>query len=106
MPDQPDLPRRKGRGRKRPPKLVCRIQSIDIECEGDPEEIRRAIAGAMDQIFGPLHAALEQAVGVPDWVRTCRECGCTEDNACVDSQGRPCHWVAEDLCSACAEGGP
>ena len=32
--------------------------------------------------------------------RTCKICGCTEDRACITSEG-PCHWTAEDLCSAC-----
>lgn len=39
-------------------------------------------------------AELEEMAGV---VRTCRECGCTEDNACPG----PCYWVELDLCSAC-----
>jgi ParB family chromosome partitioning protein len=34
--------------------------------------------------------------------KKCRVCGCTDDNACV-VEGVPCHWVEEDLCSACAE---
>ncbi len=34
--------------------------------------------------------------------RICRVCGCTEDNGCLTASG-PCHWVAEDLCSACLE---
>lgn len=29
----------------------------------------------------------------------CRECGCTEGQACPDG----CYWVEEDLCSRCAE---
>jgi hypothetical protein len=33
--------------------------------------------------------------------RECRVCHCTEMNACV-TNGTPCHWVADDLCSACA----
>lgn len=33
-----------------------------------------------------------------DQVRTCRYCGCTENDACSLSTG-PCSWVAEDLCS-------
>jgi PRTRC genetic system protein E len=35
--------------------------------------------------------------------RTCRVCGCTEDNCiqCIEKTGRPCHWVEDDLCSAC-----
>lgn len=31
----------------------------------------------------------------------CRVCGCDESHACV-TNGVPCHWVEEDLCSACA----
>jgi hypothetical protein len=36
--------------------------------------------------------------------RSCRVCGCTEDDCsgCIERTGKPCHWVAEDLCSACA----
>lgn len=32
----------------------------------------------------------------------CRECGCTENNACVTAAG-VCHWTEPDLCSACAD---
>ncbi|HEY2249640.1 MAG TPA: hypothetical protein VGH74_01220 [Planctomycetaceae bacterium] len=35
-------------------------------------------------------------------VRTCRICGCTDANACLDGgTGPACHWVEEDLCSVC-----
>lgn len=34
--------------------------------------------------------------------RACRACGCTELDACAHPDGRACHWVAPDLCSACA----
>lgn len=36
-------------------------------------------------------------------VRTCRGCGCTDDDCsqCIKKTGQPCHWVEEDLCSAC-----
>lgn len=34
--------------------------------------------------------------------RTCRECGCTETNACVAANGRTCGWLSEDLCTHCA----
>lgn len=39
-------------------------------------------------------------------IRTCRACGCTETDCrhCILRTGEPCHWVAEDLCSACADG--
>ena len=34
----------------------------------------------------------------------CMGCGCTDDDCrqCVDKTGEPCHWVREDLCSACS----
>lgn len=34
----------------------------------------------------------------------CRECGCTDEDCsrCVAKTGVPCHWVEQDLCSACA----
>jgi hypothetical protein len=39
-------------------------------------------------------------------VRRCRVCGCTDDDCrvCIQRTGKPCHWVSEDLCSACAAG--
>ena len=36
-------------------------------------------------------------------IRACRECGCTEDRACIRADGWACHWVAWDLCSACTK---
>ena len=35
--------------------------------------------------------------------RTCRVCGCTDDNCqgCILKTGHPCWWIAWDLCSAC-----
>jgi len=35
---------------------------------------------------------------------TCRVCGCTHYEACVDDVGEPCYWIEPGLCSACAEG--
>lgn len=36
-------------------------------------------------------------------IRTCRTCGCTEDDCrqCIEKTGSPCHWIEQDLCSAC-----
>jgi hypothetical protein len=36
-------------------------------------------------------------------IRRCRVCGCTDDDCrqCIEKTGHPCHWVEEDLCSAC-----
>ena len=37
--------------------------------------------------------------------RACRMCGCTQDDCrvCIERTGEPCHWVEQDLCSACKE---
>lgn len=35
-----------------------------------------------------------------DGIRKCRECGCTDDRACLTSFG-PCWWIEPDLCSNC-----
>jgi len=35
-------------------------------------------------------------------IRKCRVCGCTDDNACINEYGEPCHWVETDLCSNCS----
>jgi len=36
--------------------------------------------------------------------RKCRICGCTDNNCqqCIEKTGKPCHWIADDLCSTCA----
>jgi len=35
--------------------------------------------------------------------KKCRVCGCTDDDCrrCIERTGVPCHWVEDDLCSAC-----
>ena len=39
-----------------------------------------------------------------DIERTCRVCGCTNDNCCIDkTNGEHCHWVEYDLCNQCQE---
>lgn len=42
----------------------------------------------------------------PVSARTCRVCGCTDDDCrqCIEAQGHPCWWVEENLCSRCATG--
>ncbi|MBF6606938.1 MAG: hypothetical protein IVW53_15330 [Chloroflexi bacterium] len=35
--------------------------------------------------------------------RCCRLCGCDDDHACQLADGRPCSWIAWDLCSAHGE---
>jgi len=34
-------------------------------------------------------------------VRTCKYCGCTENNPCVNKSGETCCWFAPDVCSFC-----
>lgn len=34
-------------------------------------------------------------------VKQCRGCGCTEFNACKNSDGTSCSWIEDDLCSTC-----
>jgi hypothetical protein len=33
--------------------------------------------------------------------QVCRVCGCTHESAFCEETGEPCHWIEEDLCSAC-----
>jgi hypothetical protein len=35
---------------------------------------------------------------------TCRQCGCTDNQACIDDWLGPCWWVEPDLCSHCEMG--
>jgi len=48
---------------------------------------------------------MEMVDGMED--RACRVCGCTDHDCsqCVEKTGEPCHWVEEDLCSACVDEG-
>lgn len=38
-------------------------------------------------------------------IRTCRVCGCTaaDCSQCIKKTGSPCHWIEQDLCSACVD---
>src|SRR6185295_16518972 len=48
---------------------------------------------------------MEQNENIDTSDRKCRVCGCTDNNCeqCIKKTGSPCHWVEEDLCSACVE---
>jgi hypothetical protein len=41
----------------------------------------------------------------PVKANVCRVCGCTDEDCrqCIERTGRPCYWVDDDLCSACAD---
>ncbi|MEO6610714.1 MAG: hypothetical protein ABIT05_01235 [Chitinophagaceae bacterium] len=67
-----------------------------------PEALNKCIERAKDWINEQVKdSATQPAVKE----RTCRVCGCTQDNCqqCIDKTGGPCHWVEEDLCSACVD---
>ncbi|EFQ82722.1 hypothetical protein HMPREF0063_11931 [Aeromicrobium marinum DSM 15272] len=42
-----------------------------------------------------------QETTMPDNIRRCRNCGCTDDEACWPFR---CWWVDDDLCSGCDDG--
>lgn len=49
-----------------------------------------------------MPAGLTDAVVTVASLQSCRECGCTEGEACVEN-GETSYWFAADLCSFCAE---
>jgi hypothetical protein len=78
------------------------------------EHMRRKKTGGGEQLlvfYGPdTEITLSRAAAVDGFIggwtrshraRSCRECGCTEHDACI-TKGTPCSWVEDDLCSACA----
>lgn len=61
------------------------------------------------ELFRWKKRQLEAAVRAAGYAgeRKCLICGCTEGDcrACIERLGSACHWVREDLCSACAQEG-
>lgn len=52
------------------------------------------------QLVDPLVNRIKDGGIILEMVeQTCRECGCTQNNACPNG----CWWVEEDLCSDCTE---
>ncbi len=55
----------------------------------------------MARVLEPMVSGLKTNPPLPDlkalWIRTCRVCGCTDRYGCESG----CHWVEEDVCSAC-----
>ncbi len=56
---------------------------------------------SLETLVNCYHFTIHDAEEVK--VRTCRECGCTDDECsqCIEATGQPCHWVEPDLCSRC-----
>lgn len=48
-------------------------------------------------------AGSQEEIALYEPERRCRECGCTDDAACLVPFEGPCRWVESDLCSACVE---
>lgn len=70
---------------------------------GDPDPFARPIVQTADPFAPRIGDPRPPGKARPAAVRTCRVCGCTDDDCrrCIAKTGRPCHWVEEDLCSAC-----
>jgi hypothetical protein len=52
----------------------------------------------------PAHGQTQLALTAA-MIRTCRSCGCTDNDCrqCIERTGQACHWVRDDLCSACVQ---
>lgn len=82
--------------RKAMKELYDAIVLHDLRLPDSRSTFTRAIAG------------LVRAVGAEDdrtasGEPSCRLCGCTEHNACVDDERGACSWAAPDICSHCAD---
>ena len=78
--------------------------TLEIGIDGDDEiHARRPCPYAMDKIVEALDEEAQTDFGDQN-DRACRECGCTQANACV-TDDVPRHWVEDDICSACAAKG-
>lgn len=67
----------------------------------EPQQHRSPIAGAVHKAYQALSDRLDREPPNRE-IRTCRECGCTQDRACTSLCASVCWWVEVDLCSACA----
>ncbi len=49
-----------------------------------------------------LRVLIKVGVDVATTQAVCRRCGCTYSTPCDVGGGETCHWVRDDLCSACS----
>jgi DNA invertase Pin-like site-specific DNA recombinase len=65
----------------------------------------RAAGKSIRQISRALKISTGSVASFTAAPRTCRKCGCTDQNCqqCVERTGAPCYWVDLDLCSACSQ---
>jgi hypothetical protein len=82
------------------PRYQAKMNEEENNEEWPPEEFEGDLP-----IAGPIPRELLEQY---EEKRTCHQCGCTDYDCrqCIEKTGEPCHWVAEDLCSACAENSP
>ena len=59
---------------------------------------------ALVRVRAVLLARQRRIAAQANALNRCRSCGCIDTHACI--QIDLCHWVEDDLCSSCADGGP
>lgn len=93
-----------------PPPVMATVIELLHFCASSPELVDEAREAANDskKLF-MAHVPADIASIFTRNLHTgvCRGCGCTDDNACLDpATGEACHWIAPNLCSACASPPP
>lgn len=63
------------------------------------EDIKFAVQIKGEEIIYHAVSSLQPADKVA--VRTCRQCGCSQEDACHHPEHGNCWWVEDDLCSHC-----
>jgi hypothetical protein len=87
------------------------VLTFDLPSPDDVVQVLKAIDPPhLPHFAGDARVAVDpEASAVLEWLdaeeapRTCRACGCTDDDCsgCIERTGTACHWVESDLCSAC-----
>jgi phospholipid N-methyltransferase len=81
--------------------IGCRVNGGEsMRFVGEPFEIEVTRAEWDSAENAAAVAGLPGSIGA-----RCRVCGCTEEDCrvCIVRSGGPCHWVEDDLCSACTD---
>lgn len=85
-------------------RLYCLATNLALGARPEPFDLEATHAETRAWIAGEDPAPLDdEDDDAPE--RTCRLCGCTDDEPCGDA-GDPewvCSWVEDDLCSACVK---
>ena len=79
-----------------------RIKDAEREAKQAIRDKAKAVKRGKDK--AAQMAKAEKGNAEPAQDRACRVCGCTEKDCggCIEKTGGPCHWVENDLCSACS----